>query len=176
MSTTSNETLFYPQQEKHRRGKKQHRERDMNAMKPIFHLSGYRDILDDVPPGTAIKSLCLSLANTAIPIQTSQRLRHLEKYWMHNCPHHFTKYTNQLPRPQMILNTHEQCLLICFFPLTNFYMFTSKQKNVKSSQLNWKFYIIAKDKVEQSTCALEWEKNLCLNLSISLSTCLPLGK
>lgn len=147
-------------------------------MKPIFLLSGYQVISDDVPPQTAIKSLCLSLANTAIPIQTSQHLRHLEKYRMHNCPHHFTKsfVHKTIATSPDDFNLWAMFVNLFFFPLTNFYMFTSTQKHVKSSQLNWKFYIIAKDKVEQSTCALEWKKNLCLNLSISLSTCLPLGK
>lgn len=63
-------------------------------------------------------------------------------------------YTKQLLRPNMTLNTYKQCLLMQFFP-HKFLNVHFKTEDSKSSQLNRKFYIIGKNKMEQSTYHLE---------------------
>lgn len=54
----------------------------------------------------------------------------------------------------MTLNTYKQCLLMRFFP-HKFLNVHFKTEDSKSSQLNRKFYIIGKNKMEQSTYRLE---------------------
>lgn len=66
-------------------------------------------------------------------------------------------YTKQLPCPQMILNTYEQCLLIWFFSSQISKRSLQNRREEKIST-ELEFYIIAKNKVEQSTCAVGWEK------------------
>lgn len=57
----------------------------------------------------------------------------------------------------MTLDTYKQCLLMQFFP-HKFLNVQFKTEDSKNSQLNRKFYIIGKNKMEQSTYGLEWEK------------------
>lgn len=65
--------------------------------------------------------------------------------------------TKQLSCPKMTLNTYKQYLLMRSFP-HKFLNVHFKTEDSKSSQLNRKFYIIGKNKMEQSTYRLEWEK------------------
>ena len=114
--------IHYSNKKKKKERKKEYKEKDSDGIIVIslYIIQVIESFQKMYLHKNFIKPACLPVANIVIHIQNSYSHIFLEKYWMCNCLHHFTKSFNDktiVKCPKwFFLHTHKQCLLIYYFP------------------------------------------------------------